>query len=113
MGPAIETKPEAETEYSWTTELTQSHKLVDVLNRLGILQRYFTINIDNSESRFLPAEKLVQFYGAVSLVSPEYPPKCSKCGVRVRDSSDPRTNPYIECLKVGKVLKCKEESKQN
>ena len=49
--------------------MTPAHKLVQFLDEQGLLFRYFTINIENTESRFLDSEKLVQLYGAPSLVS--------------------------------------------
>jgi len=50
---------DVETEYSWTTELTPTHKFIQALNKIGILEKYFTINIENTESRFLHQTKLV------------------------------------------------------
>ena len=50
---------DVETEYSWTTELTPTHKFIQALNKIGILDKYFTINIENTESRFLHQSKLV------------------------------------------------------
>ncbi len=78
---------------------------------MGILQKYFTINIENTEQRFLDQQKLVQFYGAVSLVNDEFLPKCSKCQAQIKVCPNSESNQYIQSLRAGKVLKCKEESK--
>jgi NAD-dependent SIR2 family protein deacetylase len=62
-----EQQEETDADYSWTSGLTPSHEFVKLLNEHGVLYKYFTVNIDNSESKFLSQEKLVQLYGAVSL----------------------------------------------
>ena len=56
---ASEVGSDGEGDYSWTSELTPSHELVRCLNKLGILNKYYTINIDNSEQRFLDQKKLI------------------------------------------------------
>jgi NAD-dependent SIR2 family protein deacetylase len=65
---------------------------------MGILQKYFTINIDNTESKFLDHDKLVQFYGSVSLEHPDFLPRCSKCQSVTKGSIDANRNPYIQAV---------------
>lgn len=45
---------------------TLTHYLAKLFYDRSLLNRYFTINIDNLEEDFLPPEKVTHVYGAVS-----------------------------------------------
>ena len=65
-----------------------THYLAKMLNDRNMLKSYFTMNIDNLEEDFLPAEKVTHVYGAVNLSKEvvvdnsarQIAPQCSKCG---------------------------------
>lgn len=67
---------------------TLTHYLAKLFNNRSLLNKYFTINIDNLEEDFLPPEKVTHVYGTVGQrkelkvnnVKKVVGPQCVKCG---------------------------------
>jgi NAD-dependent SIR2 family protein deacetylase len=89
---------------------TLSHSFTEFLHSQGILKKYFTVNIENTEMKMkVQTDKIVHILGSISAEGANElaPPFCLKCGKRAE------TDKVQESLAQGKVYKCKSEVKSS